>query len=460
MNNHHNITKNQVLSAALEGITIKLPHRDQLVMILSAALSAADPALAVKKNLCVVADKLIAGEHSFYLQSSTKIMTVALGKAAPVMLSSAIEQLGEWFNGGVCVGKQIDAGATTAPGTSYFIGNHPVPGEGSLQAGKAIRRAVTGLGRDDIVLLLVSGGGSSLATLPLEGVSLADLQELTTTLLRSGASIDELNTVRKHLDHIKGGGIVRLATPANVVALVLSDVVGNNLEVIASGPAYPDPTTFSDAMRVIRKASRYGSIPASVARLFEEGRKGRIPETLKADEPDARRGFNTIITSNVEACVAAAEQAKTLGFQAEIVTTRLIGEASSAGMEIIRLVKQEGTRKRPFALVFGGETTVTVRGSGKGGRNQELALAAVKEIAGMSNTLLVTFATDGEDGPTDAAGALVDGDSLSRAISLGLNPDDYLRNNDAYSFFNRMGDLIRTGATGTNVNDLTFVFGF
>lgn len=460
MTNNHKILFKQKLASALGDVALTVPHREQMSKILSAALSSADPELAVLKNLRLIENELVAGLDCYRLSKKTRIITIALGKAAPAMLQGAIEQLGDRYMGGVCVCKHLEEEYTRAPLTEYILSDHPVPGEGSLRAGEAIRKAVTGLGKDDLVLLLVSGGGSSLAALPVENVTLVDLQQLTNTLLRSGATIAELNTVRKHLDRLKGGGLVRLAAPAKVVALVLSDVVGNNLEVIASGPAYPDPSTFADAMRIIEKASINGKIPASVRNHLQLGCEGRIPETLKGDEPDAQRCFNTIISSNAEACAAAAAQAHSMGFHAEIINTELVGEARLAARDVISQARQRSDFRRPFMLVWGGETTVSVSGSGKGGRNQELALASVREIAGFADTLLVTLATDGEDGPTDAAGALVNGDTLSRALALNLKPDDYLRNNDAYTFFAALGDLLRLGPTGTNVNDLTFVFGF
>ncbi len=460
MNINHKIHYEQQVAAALDGVAVAVPYRLQLVAILSAALNAVNPKMAVVKNLRIDGNELNVGVHSFHLRESSRIVTIALGKAAPAMLAGAIEQLGDNYQGGVCVGKHLEKGFATGTNTISIVGNHPIPGEGSLQAGEAIRRAVTGLGSDDIVLLLVSGGGSSLATLPVAGVSLTDMREMTGTLLRSGATIAELNAVRKHLDQIKGGGLVRLAAPAKVASLVLSDVVGNNLEVIASGPAYPDPSTFAEAVKIVRQASSHGTIPESIRLHLDRGCEGKVTETLKPYDPDAQRCFNTIIASNIEASAAAAAQAQALGFHAEIVTNHLIGEAREAAGKIVSHVKQMRGLHKPFMLVWGGESTVTVRGEGKGGRNQELALAAVRDLAGLQNTLMLTLATDGEDGPTDAAGALINGETLERASILGLNPDDFLQNNDAYTFFAHLGDLLITGPTGTNVNDLTFVFSY
>ncbi|HNR01229.1 MAG TPA: DUF4147 domain-containing protein [Anaerolineaceae bacterium] len=460
MNINHKTFYAEQISAALSKIASPIPRRDDIATILTAALQAVHPQLAVKKHLQLEKDQLMAGGFTFKLNKDSRIVTIALGKAAPAMLIGALEQLGDRYQQGVCACKHLDPASLEHPGTRFIIGNHPIPGVGSLQAGEEIRNSISGLVRDDFVLLLLSGGGSALATLPVRGVTLQEMQQLTATLLRSGASINELNIVRKHLDLIKGGGLVRLAAPAKVVTLVLSDVVGNNLEVIASGPAYPDPSTFADAKRIINGAASHGNIPARIVDYVDMGCKGKVPETLKSDEPDAARGFNTIIASNIDASAAATAKAQALGFCVKTVTNGLIGEARIAGVQITDLVKRAKDLQRPFMLVWGGETTVTVAGNGKGGRNQELALAAVREMVGMADTYLITLATDGEDGPTDAAGAVVSGKTLDRAASKGLDPDDYLVNNNAYAFFERFGDLVITGPTGTNVNDLTFVFGF
>ena len=448
------------IQSSLTKVDCQLQRMEDLVEIISAGLDAVDPEKAVKRNLELRENLLYAGSTIIQVSDKTRIITIALGKASPAMMNSAIACLGDKYQGGVCVCKHMEVDYIKEPATNYIVGNHPVPGEGSLQAGIEIRNAVTGLSADDIVLLLISGGGSSLVTLPVEGVSLADLQAVTSTLLRSGANIAELNTVRKHLDLIKGGGLVRLAAPAKVAALVLSDVVGNNLEVIASGPAYPDPTTFAEALTILSRAERYGPVPENIVRYLKEGLEGKNLETLKIDDPDTGLGFNSIIASNKDACAAAVKKAIELGFSAELVTDSLVGEARAAGSQIVTTMKNRKDLHKRFMLVWGGETTVTVTGQGKGGRNLELALAAVKEMAGLNDKLLLTLATDGEDGPTDAAGAVVSGGTLQRAIDKGLDPDDYLRNNNAYAFFGQLGDLLITGPTGTNVNDLSFVFGF
>ncbi len=283
---------------------------------------------------------------------------------------------------------------------------------------------------------------------------------MTGVLLRAGVTITELNTVRKHLDRIKGGGLLRMAAPARVIAHVLSDVVGNPLDVIASGPAYPDETTFAEALEIINRAKRFGLIPESIFQHLMLGVSAVIPETVKPGDALASSARNVIIGSNIDSCRAAVTKAHEFGFHAEIVTDHLIGEARDAGAYLARVARENEIVQKPWMLVFGGETTVTVRGNGRGGRNQEVALAAVQGMDAVEGRLLITLATDGEDGPTNAAGAVVYGSTLERARLAGIDPVEYLNNNDAHTFFNKIGDLLVIGSTGTNVNDITFLFGF
>lgn len=284
-------------------------------------------------------------------------------------------------------------------------------------------------------------------TAPL--ISLEELQALTASLLASGANINEINTIRRHLDRVKGGGLAR-ATKAKIVSLILSDVIGNSLEAIASGPTAPDPTTQTDALKILEKyftSSRSLQSPVSFS------------ETLKPNDPIFSRVQNIIIGDNKLASTAALEQAQREGFHSEILTNELQGEARDAGIMLAKRLRDETSKRpRPFCLIAGGETTVTIRGDGKGGRNQELALAVVNELHDLSNVMLIALATDGEDGPTDAAGAVATGESAERAKRLGLSEADSLSRNDAFPFFESLGDLIRTHPTGTNVNDLIFLF--
>jgi hydroxypyruvate reductase len=314
----------------------------------------------------------------------------------------------------------------------------------------------------DLVLAVISGGGSALLTLPVAGLTLAELQQTTDLLLRCGATIVELNTVRKHLSQIKGGGLARLAGPAPVASLILSDVVGDPLDVIASGPTVADPTTFAEAWAVLERYHLVARMPAAVRERLRAGLEGAVPDTPKPDAALFQRVHNVIVGSNRLAAEAAVQAAREAGLNALLLSTFVEGEARQVAHVAVALAKELVTYDRPVSrpacLVWGGETTVTMCGKGKGGRNQELALAAAVSMAGLPGVLLVALGTDGTDGPTDAAGAVASGETMARASSVGLDAVAHLENNDAYPFFDTLSDLIRTGPTGTNVNDLILIF--
>ena len=324
-------------------------------------------------------------------------------------------------------------------------GGHPVPDARSLAAGEAALEFAARPGPADLLVCLISGGGSALMAAPR--VPLGDLQELTRKLLASGARIDEINILRRHLDRVKGGGLARAANGTRVLSLILSDVVGDPLEAIASGPTAPDPTTKADALGVIARYGLEAGVPATILDALEE--------TAKPGDAIFAGVENSVIGSNRIALEAALDHASREGFHVEPVTGPLEGEASRLGREFAkRLQAAAGRIEGPFCLAAGGESTVTLKGQGRGGRNQELALAAVRALAGLEGAMLISIATDGEDGPTDAAGAVVTGDTLRRAEEIGLDPEKALSMNDSYPFFEALGDLIKTGPTGTNVNDL------
>jgi hydroxypyruvate reductase len=333
-----------------------------------------------------------------------------------------------------------------------------------VEGTKQIAQALQGLTERDLVICVISGGGSALMSLPAEGITLADIQALTDLLLRSGATINEMNTVRKHLSAIKGGGLARLAQPARLIALLLSDVVGNPLDVIASGPTVPDTTTFQDAWEVLERYNLLDKAPQPVIERLSAGREGRVAETPKPGDPIFDRVQTLVVGSNDIAATRAVRLAQEEGLNALLLTTYLEGEAREvakvAAAFAKEMAKSDRPLPRPACLVAGGETTVTIRGQGKGGRNQELALAAALALDGWENVLVATLATDGTDGPTDGAGAVVDGGTVARARQQGLDAEAYLRNNDSYHFFKATGELTVTGPTNTNVNDLLFIMAF
>ncbi|HEX5941989.1 MAG TPA: glycerate kinase [Anaerolineales bacterium] len=412
----------------------------RLLRILAAALEAVDPYKAVQK---------------FLPRLEGRVFGLAIGKAAIPMMDALVA--GIPLAGGLAVTKF----AFGQPHKGYTVieGGHPIPDARSLEAGERVLGFVSPLNEDDTLVCLISGGGSALVTAPY--VPLQDLQSLTSLLLSSGARIDEINTLRRQLDRIKGGGLAR-ATKAKIISLILSDVIGNPLEAIASGPTAPDPTTKEDALEILERYSgqttELQSQRDSLSSVLQWLYDSKNIKTLKADPPIFARVQNIIVGDNKLAAHAALEQAEREGFQAEVLTNELQGEAREVGRELAyRLRPESSTRPRPFCLIAGGETTVTIKGKGKGGRNQELALAAVDELSGLEGVMLVALGTDGDDGPTDAAGAVVTGESAQRAESLGLDAANHLSRNDAYPFFDKLGDLLKTGPTGTNVNDLFFL---
>lgn len=345
--------------------------------------------------------------------------------------------------------------------TPLLLASHPLPDARGLRAARAVEAAVCGLGKDDVVLALLSGGASALLPAPVRGISLRDKQLVTARLLRAGASIGEINTVRKHLSRLKGGGLARLAQPAEVRALVLSDVVDDDLSTIASGPLSPDPTTYRDALGVLH--GHRILIPRTVLQHLEAGAMGRATETPKPGDPAFDRVRVRIVGSNRLVRHAAAAEARRRGFRTRIVDDRLEGEARVAGVRLAERLRREAARLRPgtapVCLIAGGETTVKVRGTGRGGRNLELVTAAAAVLAtAKAAALVASMATDGLDGNSGASGGFVDSSTTSRAERMGLAaPERFLDRNDTASFLEPLGDLIRTGPTGTNLLDLTLL---
>jgi len=432
--------------------------------VLQAALDAADPRAAVRAALRREGSRVITGGQTLDLDDYQHVFVTGAGKAVASMAAGAQDVLGDRINGGVLIAKHRMAANSEPlpPALAVRTGEHPVPGESSLRATRELVNLLSACRSDDLVLCLISGGGSALLTLPQPDISLDDIQELTRLLLASGATIAEINSLRKHLDQVKGGGLARFAHPARLVTLVLSDVVGSPLSAIASGPTVADPTTYADALAVLDRYGIAERVPGAVRWALEEGHLGFRPETMKPGDPLLDSALTVLAGSNRQSAQAAVEAARRAGFQALLLTTYLQGEARQAGEVlggILRQCAESGDPlPRPACLVAGGETTVTLRGDGLGGRNQELALGAVEMLAGVERAMLITLATDGEDGPTDAAGAVVTGETAARAAAENLNPRRFLAENNAYAFFHVLDDLIRPGPTGTNVNDLVFLF--
>jgi len=427
--------------------------------IFDAAVTAVDPAEAIRRHVVREGARLTIGRDVVDLNGVGQIVVVGLGKAGAPMAAAVEEILGDRISRGVVVTKYGHVQPTRT--IRIHEAGHPVPDEAGIAGAQAVLDHVKGLGSRDLVLVLISGGGSALTPAPVDGITLAEKQALTKALLACGADIREMNTLRKHISRIKGGQLARAAAPARVFALILSDIVGDPLDAIASGPTVPDPRTYADALAIVDKYNLRQGIPASVRAHLEAGAAGRIPETPKPDDPLFAQVKSVMVASNIQALEAAKAEAQRRGFQAMILSSFIEGETREiARMHAALALEARASGnplKPPMCLITGGETTVTLKGKGKGGRNQEFALAAAMDIAAVPDVVILSAGTDGTDGPTDAAGALADGDTLPRATALGLAPRAALDGNDAYPFFERLGDLVITGPTRTNVMDVRLV---
>jgi hydroxypyruvate reductase len=366
------------------------------------------------------------------------------------------EILGESIDSGVVVVKY--GYSTPTRRVDIVEAGHPIPDPAGVEGTKQIIDTLRKAGNDDLVFFLVSGGGSALLPCPADGLTLEDKQRTTQILLDCGATIHEINSVRKHLSKVKGGRLARLAYPATVVGLILSDVIGDRLEGIASGPTVPDTSTFSDCLKIIERYQLQGKIPPVVRAFLEQGARGGIEETPKAADPVFEKVQNVLVGSNRLALQAAKQKAEALGYNSLLLSSSVEGETQTVAAVHAAIAKEisatGGPVRRPACVISGGETTVTIRGGGLGGRNQEFALAAALHIEGLEGVVILSGGTDGTDGPTDAAGGVVDSGTLRRATANGLDAGDYLRRNDSYHFLQSTGDLLITGPTYTNVMDL------
>ena len=393
-----------------------------------------------------------------------KLYLVSFGKAAYPMTKAVSDLADDILTKGIMITKygHVPQEGGISRKIEVYEAAHPVP---DLQGVLATERVIDLLEQADsatLVVCLISGGGSALLVAPHKDISLAEKQEITELLLKAGANIQELNTVRKHLSRIKGGRLAEIAYPARVLSLILSDVIGDPLDVIASGPTSPDQSTFQDALEVIKRHDLEGKIPEKAGLILKRGAAGEIPETPKEGNPIFARVQNVIIGSNKKAIETAKREAEGRGYQTKIVSADLQGEARDAAAWLAEKAVEARRRlamgsQGKICLISGGETTVTVRGNGLGGRNTELALVFAEEIKGMEGITLLSAGTDGTDGPTDAAGAIVDGYTVERAEAAGINPENYLKDNDTYHFFKAAGGLFITGPTGTNVMDLQII---
>lgn len=427
-----------------------MKNGEALEAIFRFALSAVDSYGATAKESALI-EKTMSGA------GASSICVLAFGKASVPMARAIDDVLGAKISSGIVLTKYGHSEGLSRIGRMEALeASHPLPDENGVIATRKILDLARGLDEKSLAVCLVSGGGSALLVSPVEGITLDEKRLTTDLLLKSGADIVELNTVRKHISAVKGGKLARVIAPARTLSLIVSDVIGDKLDTIASGPTAPDLTTYKDAILVLQRRGIYEKAPRSVIEVLNLGAQGRINETPKDDDPVFRSVTHKIICGNSTAIASAEERARDMGCDVETLAAPVCGEARVAAGLLAGLALRHKADKtgRPLAIISGGETTVTVRGNGKGGRNMEMALAFAEAVKGVDGITFLSAGTDGTDGPTDAAGAVVDGMTISRAESLGINADEYLANNDSYHFFSKAGGLLVTGPTGTNVMDL------
>ena len=439
---------------------------EEVWSILEEALQAVDPMEAVCRSIRLDGDVLRVGGRSYDLTNFDRIFVIGGGKAGAPMAAAVEQILGSRVTAGY-VNVKYDHLLPSDEMPKRIVINeagHPTPDENGCKGVEKMFGLLTDLTERDLVICVISGGGSALMVMPQEGITLDDMQKLTRSLLRCGATINEMNAVRKHLSALKGGQLARRAAPAQVISLILSDVVGNPLDIIASGPTAPDTSTFVEACRVLQDGGVWDEVASTIRERLEGGLAGDIPENPKEDDALFERVNNVIVASNDVAALAAVRKAETFGFNTLLLSTYVEGEAREVAKVFAGLAKElvhyDRPLARPACLIAGGETTVHIQGSGKGGRNQEMALASAIALDGWPDVMVVCLATDGTDGPTDAAGALATGRTVAEGLEKGLDAGKFLADNDSYHFFEAIGDLLLTGPTNTNVNDLIFVFAF
>lgn len=435
--------------------------REKSFKIFSTAIAAVQPALLVSKYLYIKKNTLSILGQQFLINSLPPIYIIGAGKASAAMAKIVEDILGNLVTAGIVVTKQ--AHSIPLQKIICLEAAHPVPDELGIDATIKTLHLLQQVRPNDIVICLISGGASSLwIDLPID-ISLTDVQKTFELLLKSGATIDEVNTIRKHLSTIKGGQLIRYAPQANWYSFIISDVPGNDLSIIASGLTVPDTTTFGDAENILTKYNLHNLLPFSIAQHIDKGCKGMISETPLKNDPIFLQVHNKVIGNNNMALQAAALTARQLGYCISFINKNMEGDAAIVGRKLVSLCKEYAGIK-PTCFLLGGETTVTVKGKGKGGRNQQMALSALLQLAAyphndhQNKITFLAAGTDGTDGPTDAAGAIADNNTLTIMKEKKLDPQAFFNNNDAYHFFEQTGGLLKTGATQTNVMDLVIIF--
>ncbi len=430
--------------------------REQALQIFQAGLQAVDPVEAILRHVTLNDNVLRISDRQFNLEDYDRILVVGAGKAVAPMAKAVEDLLGNRISDGVIVVK--DKHGLPLKKIKVREASHPVPDERGVQGTEEILSLVETAGKRDLIICLISGGGSALLIAPVHDISLEDKRNATKLLLACGATIHEFNAVRKHLSRAKGGRLAQMAYPATVTSLILSDVVGDDLDVIASGPTVPDSSTFDDAEQILKGYGIWDQLPPTVRDHLAKGTSDQIEDTPKSDNAAFQQCSQVLVGTNLQALKAAGQEAQQLGYHPLILSSKVEGEAREVARFYAAIASEvlssENPLKPPVCVLAGGETTVTLTGDGRGGRNQEFALAAALAITGLDNVVVLSGGTDGTDGPTDAAGAMADGTTVARALEKGLEPKDFLRRNDSYNFFQKLEGLLMTGPTLTNVMDM------
>jgi glycerate-2-kinase len=423
--------------------------------IFQSALNEVNAEKLVKNAVSLKNNNLYIKDQKFDLSLFKNIYIIGIGKVSSYMGKALCEILKDRITYGIIV--SLPEHKVKLKNIIFLPGSHPIPNEKSLKAGEEVLKLARQISRKDLAIILISGGGSALLAKPLEGIPLEDKKKITHLLLASGANISEINTVRKHLSQIKGGNLARAIFPGSIINLAISDVIGNSLEDIISGPTYWDSSTFYDAYSILKKYKLWDEVPLSIQRIILRGIKGEILETPKKNFKIFEKTSNFVIGNNRIALESAMKKAREFGFDTKILTDSDSGEAKEKAIYYTSIFRKLIQSNKPSCLLSGGELTVTVKGKGKGGRNQEFVLACLIEMSKISinkNWLIASIGTDGTDGPTDAAGAWITQEIINRTKKLNLKPEEYLNNNDSYNFFRKVDGLIKTGPTKTNVMDI------
>jgi len=429
--------------------------------IMASAINAVNPYQCIKRYITSMNGGERLGSSASNQDQFDRVFLIGFGKASVPMAKAILDLFEDKISFANVITKDekflIDNGYRNK--LKVLLGGHPIPTTNSIDATQSLLASLPVLTQNDLVFVVISGGGSALFTNPMNDISLDDMQQLTQILLKSGADIQEINVLRKHLDSVKGGRLALRLHPAQIQTLILSDVIGDRLDMIASGPTIPDPTTFEDAIAVISKYELQDRAPKSIIKILNAGVRGEVSETLKPKDLDLGKNANHLIGTNIQALESAKRKAEELGYQPLIISSHLTGKTKDVA-EFLHGILQTGLAygypiNKPCCLLFGGEPTVDVKGEGRGGRNQDLVLHMVQKISDKPGVLFISLATDGEDGPTDAAGAASDALVFRDGASMsGLSIDTYINTNNSYEYFKKVGGLIKTGSTGTNVNDI------